>query len=602
MKKLVHNQDPRAAAHSRRPLSVAAVALAVTVAAAAGVTAAQGNAAPPKPKRPHAGHIKKPKLEDGVLAVRGSIHDDTIVLRLRAGDPAVLEVAGGEGEPADFSFDRADITRITVDARRGDDAVRIQEGPGGVFTDAIPTTLDGGDGNDTLAGGTGIETLVGGDGNDSIDGNRGNDAATLGAGDDTFVWDPGDGSDTVEGDDGADTMRFNGAGIAERIDLSANGGRLRFVRDIASITMDTDGVEQVDFNALGGADVVTTNDLTGTDVTKVNVDLGVNGAGDDASDSVVVNGTAGDDRIAASGSAGAASVTGLAATVNVVHAEPANDTLAIFALGGVDVVDASALAADAIKLTIDGGAGNDRLVGGSGNDSIDGGTGADTAFMGPGDDTFVWDPGEGSDTVEGQAGTDTMRFNGAGVAEKVDLSANGGRLRFVRDIGTITMDTDDVERVDFNALGGIDAVTVNDLTGTDVTKVNVDLGVNGAGDGAADTVLVNGTAGDDAIDVAGGAGAVNVTGLAAAVTITNAEPANDTLTIDANAGDDVVIAAGLAATSVKLTVDGDDGDDVVVGSAGDDTLRGEAGDDTLIGGPGQDVLDGGPGNNVLLQD
>jgi hypothetical protein len=50
----------------------------------------------------------------------------------------------------------------------------------------------------------------------------------------------------------------------------------------------------------------------------------------------------------------------------------------------------------------------------------------------------------------------------------------------------------DVERVDFNALGGADVVTVNDLSGTDVKSVNVD---DGAGDGAADRVIVNGTAG-----------------------------------------------------------------------------------------------------------
>ena len=48
------------------------------------------------------------------------------------------------------------------------------------------------------------------------------------------------------------------------------------------------------------------------------------------------------------------------------------------------------------------------------------------------------------------------------------------------------MDTDSVEMVDFNALGGADTVTVNDLTGTDVSSVNVDLaGTLGgaAGDG-----------------------------------------------------------------------------------------------------------------------
>ena len=89
--------------------------------------------------------------------------------------------------------------------------------------------------------------------------------------------------------------------------------------------------------------------------------------------------------------------------------------------------------------------------------------------MGNGDDTFVWDPGDGSDTVEGQNGTDTMVFNGATVAEQVDLSANGSRLRFFRTSGNITMDTDGVELVDFNALGGADVVTVNDLSGTDVS-------------------------------------------------------------------------------------------------------------------------------------
>ena len=56
------------------------------------------------------------------------------------------------------------------------------------------------------------------------------------------------------------------------------------------------------------------------------------------------------------------------------------------------------------------------------------------------------------------------------------MSANGDRLRFFRDAGNITMDTHDVERVDFVALGGADVVTVNDLRGTGVREVNVDLG------------------------------------------------------------------------------------------------------------------------------
>src|SRR5213078_21972 len=160
--------------------------------------------------------------------------------------------------------------------------------------------------------------LLGGDGNDAVDGNGGNDAAFLGAGDDTFVWDPGDGSDTIEGEAGADTMLFNGANLAEKIELSANGNRLRFTRDVAGITMDTDGVELVDFNALGGADLVTVNDLSGTDVSSVNVDLaGTLGGttGDGQPDRVVVNATNNDDTIKASGDATHVVAKGLAPAI-----------------------------------------------------------------------------------------------------------------------------------------------------------------------------------------------------------------------------------------------------------------------------------------------
>src|SRR5262249_21330591 len=150
------------------------------------------------------------------------------------------------------------------------------------------------------------------------------------------------------------------------------------------------------------------------------------------------------------------------------------------------------------------------LNGGNGNDSIDGNRGNDVAFMGNGDDTFVWDPGDGSDSIEGQNGNDTMLFNGAGVGDTVDVSANGARLRFFRNPANITMDASSVEQVDFEALGGADAVTVHDLSGTDVRTVNLDLGAN---DGASDRVTVEGTAGADRVRVTGGGGSASVTGL-----------------------------------------------------------------------------------------
>src|SRR5205823_1990619 len=144
-----------------------------------------------------------------------------------AGLPALVQIKGTE----------AANDRLTVNALGGDDAVSAVN----LNADAIRLTIDGGAGNDNIRGGRGADVLLGGDGNDFIDGNQGDDVALLGAGDDVFQWDPGDGSDTVEGQDAFDTMLFNGANISERIDVSANGQRVRFFRDVANVTMDLNG-------------------------------------------------------------------------------------------------------------------------------------------------------------------------------------------------------------------------------------------------------------------------------------------------------------------------------------------------------------------------
>ena len=386
-------------------LAASAVAVAAAVAGATGIAAGQGNAAPPTEadnasQLPNAAKFKHPKLKHGVLTVVGTDASEKIALRLQAGQPGILQVDIGDDGSADFSFDRARVAAIAVDARAGDDLVRIDE-TNGVFTDSIPTALDGGDGNDNLAGGSGAETLVGEDGNDSVDGNRGNDAAFLGAGDETFVWDPGDVSDPIEGQDGSDTMVVTGAGIAEKVDLSANGNRLRFVRDIGTVTMDTAGVETVDFNALGGADTVTVNDLTGTGVKTVKTDLAATlggTTGDGATDQLIVNGTNGNDAIELAGRSGTVGLRGLAATVNVTNTEPANDTLTIDAVDGDDIVDATQVPANSIMLTLDGGAGDDLLVGGDGNDTLFGRDGDDILVGGPGQD--ILDGGPGLNIIE----------------------------------------------------------------------------------------------------------------------------------------------------------------------------------------------------------
>ena len=368
--------------------------------------------------------------------------------------------------------------------------------------------------------------------------------------------------------------------------------------------------------------------------------------GETALDIVQVNGLAGDDAMNASGmAAGAIGVTfeggdGVDAVEAIgddgaeIFTTTANglrvrfdrltpapffldigtvETLIVKANGGDDSFAATGNLAALIKLTVDGGAGNDTilgsngvdlLLGGDGNDFIDGQQGNDTAFLGDGDDTFQWDPGDGSDVVEGQAGMDRLLFNGSGGSEVIDVSANGPRARFTRNLGNIALDLDDVERIDVNALGSPDTITVNDMTGTDVTAVGLNLaGVfgGGAGDAQADSVIVNATNGNDTMTVTGGAGGATVSGLAATISISAAEATLDTLRINALAGADSVDASGLPAGVLMLTVDGGDGNDTLTGSDGDDVILGGEGDDVLQGGPGNDTLDGGPGNNVVTQ-
>ena len=557
-------------------------------------------------------------LAGGVLTITGDDHDNTLIASRDVG--GTILVNGGAVPVTGGVPTVANTTLVRILGLGGNDVLLVDDsnGPmppsnqlGGEGDDTLTGSasadvLDGGPGNDTLSGRDGNDQLLGGPGNDILDGGRGDDQLLGGEGDDQFVWNPGDGSDLVEGQGGVDTLVFNGSNVAENVDLSANGQRLRFFRNVGNITMDCDGVEQVSFRALSGADLVTVNDLTGTQVTHVVVDLSASlGAGDGAADTVIVNGTATNDLITVTGSTNGVDVLGLSAAVRVVGGEQGVDELVINGLGGADELNASGVQAGAIDLTLNGGSGDDVLVGGDGNDLLIGGQGADVMFGGAGDDTFVWNPGDGSDTIEGQAGQDTLLFNGANIAEKVDISANGQRLRFVRNVANITMDCNNVELVQFNALGGADTITVSDLTGTGVTRVNLNLAGrpdSPAGDNEADTVIVNGTTGADAVHIDGTAAGVNVLGLSAVVNIVGSEPILDQLIIRLLDGDDVAEAAGLLDGLIALTLDGGPGADLLIGSAGADVLLGGDGDDVLEGGPGLDVLDGGPGNNVIIQD
>ncbi|MFO1327858.1 MAG: calcium-binding protein [Rubrivivax sp.] len=465
-------------------------------------------------------------------------------------------------------------------------------------------TLDGGAGNDRLDGSSGADRLLGGDGDDLVQGRQGADVAQLGGGNDRFEWNPGDGSDVVDGQDGNDTLAFNGAAVAENVDLAASAGRLLLARNVGAVTMDLGGIETLLLSAGGGADNVFVGDLTGSGLATLRVDLAATAGGasaDGAADTSFVRGGAAGDVFSVTGGGDALSVTGGAARVDIVRTDAALDRVVVDGGEGTDTLDASALPAGVALLELRGGSGSDTLLGSAGADTISGGFANDLVQAGAGDDLVLWNPGDSSDAVDGGSGSDTQVFNGANIGEQIHLSASGAVATLTRDVATITMTLTDVETLRLAALGGSDTITIDDQDGTAIEWVSIDLaGSGGVGDALVDNVVMRATAGDDSLLVGGDAARVLAEGLSASVELLRSETVYDRLIVALGAGHDVLDASGMAASAPRLFVDAGEGDDVLTGGAGPDVLMGGDGDDVLIGGDGDDVLDGGAGDDILI--
>jgi len=499
----------------------------------------------------------KAQVQSGTLQIVGDAASDKLELLTAPDNPNIVQLDVGEDGTIDFSFDRSTFSAINVQAGGGNDEVRIA--PGAQLGDL---TIDGGAGDDTLIGGDGNDTLIGGPGNDVIDGGRGTDTALMGSGNDTFVWNPGDGSDTVEGQGGKNVLQFNGSNAAEHYDISANGSRVRFFRDVANVTMDLNGIETVNLSTLGSADTVTVGDLTGTDLTRANVDLSAvpgSGAGDGAADTVIVDGTDGADDVDVSSATGGILVSGLSTDVQVTGAEAASDNVDVNTLGGDDTINSGLGISGPAAVNVDGGTGNDTAIysgtpsddtigigplgtgvatfgatgtpfvvtgdvenldvrGLAGDDTItgsngiagpthltiDGGAGDDTLHGGDGDDTLIGGPG--NDSVDGGRGSDVALLGGG--SDTFTWNPGDGSDTVEGQGGNDTLDfngSNAPENIDLSANGSRVRLF------RDVADVTMDLngieGLNVATLGSADTVTVNDLTGTDAksanIDVSG---------------------------------------------------------------------------------------------------
>jgi len=231
-------------------------------------------------------------------------------------------------------------------------------------------------------------------------------------------------------------------------------------------------------------------------------------------------------------------------------------------------------------VTINGREGNDNfgvsvpgpttVNAGAGNDVIDGGgagIGHETISLGDGNDRFVSELSTfvgsriRSDVVDGGTGLDTLEMRGSFASESVGLSANAGHLLVEHDLRD-HVDADNVEHVSWFGFGGLDeggggdAVSVRDLSGTDVVNFTPNFSAPNdatAPNNSADQLTVFGTAGDDDITLSGRGANITVAGLTPTVTPVLLD-SKDVLRIDTLAGRDTVDRHALRRGLVQLQV------------------------------------------------
>lgn len=249
------------------------------------------------------------------------------------------------------------------------------------------------------------------------------------------------------------------------------------------------------------------------------------------------------------------------------------------------------------------GAGIDLIRAKGGNDKVSAGPGNDDVRLGGGNDTFTWNYGDDEDVVNGQGGNDTFRFTGSMDSELLPyIGKVDGKATFLMSvIAPFGAELKNVEKVKIDLRENPDSVMVGDLSGTDVTKVTIDLSrtAGKAPDGEVDSVIGEGSNGRDEISVVDTANGFKILGLDADVKVKHIDEGMDRVVLKGMGGKDTLDASGLPKNYLQVELDGGNGKDTLIGSKGDDDLFGGEGKDTIDGGKGGDLIEGGAGDDRI---
>jgi Ca2+-binding RTX toxin-like protein len=429
-------------------------------------------------------------------------------------------------------------------------------------------TIKGTPGKDHLVGKKAPDVIYGGGGDDVIDGARGNDTICGGPGDDTIHG--GKGVDSLHGDGGDDTLisekgpdKVHGGAGNDYIDgqqgsdkLDGGAGNDKLLGDKGND--DIDGGPGEDHIEGGPGDEPSLQGGPGAD--EVFGGAGIDRADGGPGDGDIVRGDAGTDTL--SGGEGVNDIVSYASATRggVIVSLAANKAKGDGhdELGGFEDVVGSPQGD-----TIVGDGGANRIDGGVGNDNLQSGGGSDHAFGGPGTDTcegFAAETSCGSEPSPPPSlayGTLNQGLDGSSLI--IQGSPNNDDIRISRGGSAWIISS---------------AIPIFAGEGCETPPSNPSAMVC-PDSGKMPLIVVTGGNGNDAIVVDGSV------------------PGGAKVRINGNAGDDNLV--------------GGNGDDVLEAGEnyngpdnGRDRLEGNGGSDVLYSDPGGDMLLGGNGNDLLV--
>jgi Ca2+-binding RTX toxin-like protein len=429
--------------------------------------------------------------------------------------------------------------------------------------------VDGQGDADSLAGSSGNDTLIGGAGNDTLVGGAG-DSLVGGADNDLYVIDSASAVvvETNTTVNGIDTVR-----ITDHLDLSTISSMNNIeVLDLGGYNVELTGAQAAGLSSIvgtGSNDLYLTSDadlhqvaLSGIDVLEITGAVSLNGS--EALGFTSVLGHSANDVMEFMS---ATTVISSQYTYWMETTPTGTGFSGIESIVGSTGDDFIIFTGD-VAAQIIGNGGSDTLVSFlDTNDTIVGGADAELLYAygstgtvllgGDGNDTLV-DLASSGSTLKGGLGDDLFQlFDSIAPAALVENSAEG--------IDTLQIHG---ESLDLHALSSLD----------NIEFLAVDNGL---------TVSLSGSQAIGFTSIVGGTGSMVY--LTSSVSGAVGDNLSGIESLFGSAGGDELKA------SAAMYVDGQDGNDTLVGSTGNDVLVGGSGSDTLWGGAGLDTLTGGSG-------